>query len=108
VWKQRGQPAPDRAALVKVQEDFNEGTISFVFLMTLIAAVGYIVLAVGLARASIITKEAAVLISIGGLATLLTMAGPLRWPLVLAALVLAAGHVLAARTASFRPELKEE
>jgi hypothetical protein len=40
VWKQRGQPAPDSAALVKVQEDFNEGTISFVSLMTLIAAAG--------------------------------------------------------------------
>ena len=68
------------------------------FLMVVVAAIGYIVLAVGLARSSIVTKGAAVLIAIGGAATLITMGGPLTPLLVLAALLLAAGHGLATRS----------
>lgn len=91
--------APDRAAQVQLQKDFNEAAATGVmFLMVVVAAIGYVVLAVGLARSSILTKGAAVLIAIGGAATLLTMAGPLTPLLVLAALLLAAGHGLAARS----------
>ena len=91
--------APDRAAQVQVQQDLNDSAAAGVgFLMVVIAAIGYIVLAVGLARSSIVTKGAAVLIAIGGAATLVTMGGPLTPLLVLAALLLAAGHGLAARS----------
>ena len=91
--------APDRAAQVQIQQDFNDAAATgVIFLMVIVAAIGYIVLAVGLARSSIITKGAAVLIAIGGAATLLTMAGPVTPLLVLAALLLTAGHGLAARS----------
>jgi hypothetical protein len=91
--------APDRAAQVQLQQDFNDAAATGVmFLMVIVAAIGYIVLAIGLARSSIITKGAAVLIAIGGAATLMTMAGPLTPLLVLAALLLAAGHGVAARS----------
>ncbi len=90
--------APDRAAQVQVQEDFNEAaSTGIAFLLVAIAAVGYIVLAVGLARSSVTTKGAAILIAIGAAATLLTMAGPLTPLLVVSALLLAAGHGLALR-----------
>jgi hypothetical protein len=91
--------APDRVAQVKVLDDFNDSAgASFVFLMSVVAAVGYLVLAIGLARASVITKVAAALIGIGGAATLLTMGGPIKPILVVTALLLAAGHGLAARS----------
>jgi hypothetical protein len=90
--------APDRAAQVQLMEDFNDGSAGYVFLLCLIAVVGYIVLAVGLARAKVVSKGAAVLIGLGGGATLLTMPGPLAPLLVAAALVLAAGHALALRS----------
>jgi hypothetical protein len=91
--------APDRGAQVQLQQDFNNaGATGVIFLMVIVAAIGYIVLAVGLARSSIITKGAAVLVAIGGAATLLTMAGPVTPLLVLAALLLTAGHGLAARS----------
>ena len=64
--------------------------------MAVLAAVGYIVLAVGLARSGTTTKGTAILIAIGG-PNLLTMGGPLTPLLVLAALLLTAGHTLAAR-----------
>lgn len=91
--------APDRAAQVRIQEEFNDGwSIGFLFLMIVIAAIGYLVLAFGLARASVVTEGAAILIGVGGAATLITMGGPLTPLLVLTALLLAAGHALAVRT----------
>lgn len=90
--------ALDRTAQVAVQEAFNDGSSGFVFLLCLAAAVGYVVLAVSLARAKVVPVGVAVLIGLGGAATLLTMAGPLTVLLVVAALLLAAGHALAVRT----------
>ena len=78
--------APDRAAQVQLQQEFNEAASTGVgFLMVAVAAVGYIVLAVGLARSALTTRGAAILIAVGGAATLLTMAGPLKLLLVLTA-----------------------
>ena len=54
-------------------------------LLCALAAIGYIVLAVGLARGRLVTKGAAVLVAVGGAATLLTMPGPLTPLLVLTA-----------------------
>src|SRR3954453_16484900 len=85
--------APDRAAQIALQKDFNDGSSAFVFLMCAIGAIGYIVVAVGLARGSAISKGAAVLIGLGGAATIMTMPGPLKPLLVLTALLLAAGHL---------------
>jgi hypothetical protein len=91
--------APDRVAQVQLAEDFNDSAGAGVgFLMIIIAAIAYVVLAVGLARSSVVTRGAAVLIAVGGAATLLTAGGPLTPLLVLAALLLAAGHALATRT----------
>ena len=90
--------ATDRAEQVLLQESFEEAAaLGVVFLMAVLAAVGYIVLAVGLARSGTTTKGTSILIAIGGAATLLTMGGPLTPLLVLAALLLTAGHALAAR-----------
>jgi len=77
--------APDRAVQVQLLKDFNAGHSAFVFLLCVLAAVGYVVLAVGLA------------IALGGAGTLLTGPGPLKPLLVFAALVLLAGHVLFVR-----------
>jgi hypothetical protein len=86
--------APDRAVQIQILHDFNGGHSGLVYLLCVGGAVGYIVLAVGLARSGATTKGAAVLIGLGGAATLLTMPGPLQPLLVVAALLLAAGHVL--------------
>ncbi len=69
-----------------------------VYAMAAGLVIGYIVLAVGLARSGLVTKGAAVLIAIGAAATLITTPGPMTPLLVLAALLLTAGHGLAART----------
>jgi hypothetical protein len=91
--------APDRAAQVQILEDFNDGaSTGVVFLLALTAAIGYVVLAVGLARANLVSKGAAVLIGLGGATTIATMPGPLTPLLVATALVLAAGHGLALRS----------
>jgi hypothetical protein len=91
--------SPERAAQVEIMKDFNDGTATgIVFLLSLLAAVGYVVLAVGLARAGLTSKGAAVLIGLGGATTLVTMPGPLTPLLVATAVVLAAGHALALRS----------
>ncbi len=90
--------APDRAAQVQVATDFNDAAATgVVFLMAILAAIGYIVLAVGLARASVVSKGAAVLIGLGGATTMLTMGGPVTVLLVLTSLLLTAGHAFASR-----------
>ena len=90
--------APDRAAQVQILKDFNDGNSAFVFLLCAIAAIGYVALAIGLARSKVTSKGAAILIGLGGATTLLTMPGPLTPLLVATALVLAAGHSLAVRS----------
>jgi hypothetical protein len=89
--------ASDRAVQVKLMQDFNAGHSGFVFLMCAFAAVGYVVLSVGLARSGLVGKGVAILIAVGGVGTLLTMPGPLKALLVFAALVLLAGQVLLVR-----------
>ena len=88
---------PDFAAQLAVQEKLNEGSTAFVFLMVLAGCVGYVVLSVGLARAGQVSKGAAALLGIGGAGTLITMGGPIKALLVLAALLLLAGHLLSQR-----------
>ncbi len=90
--------ATDRAAQVQILKNFNDGNSAFIFLLCLIGAIGYVVLAVGLARAKVTSKGAAVLIGLGGASTLLTMPGPLTPLLVATAVVLAAGNGLALRS----------
>ena len=90
--------APDRAVQVQLQKDFNSSAaMGVMFLLAIGAMVGYIVLAVALAKASIVSKGAAVLIGLGGVSTIITMGGPVTLLLVLTALLLAAGHALAVR-----------
>ena len=89
--------APDRAAQVQLLRDFNSGHSAFIFLFCVVAAIGYVVLAVALARSGLVGKGVAILIGVGGVGTLLTMPGPMKSLLVLAALVLLAGQALAVR-----------
>jgi hypothetical protein len=89
--------APDRAVQVQLLRDFNSGHSAFVFLLCVLAAIGYVVLAVELARSGLVGKGVAILIGLGGVGTLLTMPGPLKALLVFAALVLLAGQALAVR-----------
>jgi hypothetical protein len=95
--------SPERGAMVQLLEDFNDGAAGWMFLLSLIGAVGYVVAAVALARVGLATPGAAALVGLGGAATLLTMAGPVTPVLVAAALVLAAGHALALRTSTSEP-----
>ncbi len=91
--------APGRDIQVQIMDDFNDSNaIGFLFLATLAAVVGYVVLAVALTRAGLVSKGAGVLIFVGGAATIITMAGPMTPLLVAAALLLAAGHGLALRS----------
>jgi hypothetical protein len=87
----------DRAAQIQLLKEFNAGDSGFVFLLCVVAVVGYIVLALGLARGHLVSKGAAVLIGLGGAGTLLTMAGPVKPLLVAAALVLLAGQAMLLR-----------
>jgi hypothetical protein len=89
--------APDRAVQVQLLHDFNSGHSAFIFLLCVLAAIGYVVLAVELARSGLVNKGVATLIGLGGVGTLLTMPGPLKALLVFAALVLFAGQVLVVR-----------
>jgi hypothetical protein len=89
--------APDRAVQVQILKSFNTGHSGLVFLMCVIAAAGYLFLAVNLARAGVVSKGAAVLIGLGGASTLLTMPGPFTPLLITAAVLLAAGQALALR-----------
>jgi hypothetical protein len=89
--------APDRAVQVQLLRDFNSGHSAFVFLLCIAAAIGYVVLGVELVRSGLVGKGVAILIGLGGVGTLLTMAGPLKALLVLVALVLVAGQALAVR-----------
>jgi hypothetical protein len=89
--------ARDRAVQVKLLQDFNAGQGTLVFLLCVLAAVGYVVLAVGLARSGLVGKGVAVLVGLGGVGTLMTMPGPLKPLLVFAALVLLAGQALVVR-----------
>jgi hypothetical protein len=90
--------ASDREVQVKLLNDFNAGQGTLVFLLCVLAAVGYVVLAVGLARSGVVGKGVAILVALGGVGTLLTMPGPLKALLVFAALVLLAGQALVVRT----------
>lgn len=90
----------DRAPQVLLQEGLSAGSTGYVFLMCVIGAVGYVVLAVGLARSGLASKGAAVLLGLGGATTLLTMPGPITALLVLAALLLTAGQALVSRAPS--------
>jgi hypothetical protein len=92
--------APDRTVQVQILKDFNNGISGLIYLLCAIAAVGYVVLAVGLARGHVVSAGAAVLIGLGGATTLLTMPGPMKVLLVATALLLAAGHALAIRSLS--------
>ncbi|MEP6761422.1 MAG: hypothetical protein ABJA93_08665 [Sporichthyaceae bacterium] len=89
--------APDRAVQVQLLRDFNSGHSAFIFLLCVVAAIGYVVLAVELVRSGLVGKGVAILIGVGGVGTLLTMPGPMKSLLVLAALVLLAGQALAVR-----------
>jgi hypothetical protein len=84
--------APDRAAQVSVLRFFNDGASGFVFLAGVAGAIGYIVLAVALARTHLVPLPAAILTGSGGAGTMLVMAGPVRWLLLLATVLLLAGH----------------
>jgi len=89
--------AADRPVQIQIQKDFNSNAAGLPFLLCGLAAIGYVVLGVALARSGRATKGAAILVALGGAATLLTMPGPLTPLLVLTALLLAAGHVLTLR-----------
>ena len=89
--------APDRAVQVQLLKDLNAGHTAFIFLMCMLGAVGYVVLAVGLARSQVVGKGVAALVGFGGVATLLTTPGPMKVLLVVAAVLLAAGQALVIR-----------
>ena len=95
--------APDRAVQIQLLKDLNAGHTAFIFLLCVIGSVGYVVLAVGLARAGVVGKLGATLVGLGGVGTLLTMPGPMKSLLVLASLVLLAGQVLVIRALGVQP-----
>jgi hypothetical protein len=95
--------APDRTAQADVLVRYNAGVASgFLYLAAALGAIGYVVLAVGLVRSHTVPAAAAILVALGGAATLLVVPGPIRSLLLLAVALLFAGHawtVLAGRQA---------
>jgi hypothetical protein len=89
--------APDRAVQVQLLKDVNAGHTAYIFLLCVVAAVGYVVLSVGLARTQVVSKGVAVALAVGGAGTLLTGPGPAKPLLVLAALVLLVAQGLVVR-----------
>ena len=85
--------SPDRAAQVQILKDFNSGRSNLVFLMCVVGALGFVALAVGLARSRVVPMGAAILVGVGGAGTLLVVPGPVKALLILAAVLLLAGHV---------------
>jgi hypothetical protein len=90
--------ASDRAAMAAFVTDFNEGAIGWTFLLSVVGAVGYLVLGVALGRSKMVSKPAAVLLGLGGATTLVTMGGPVTLVLVATAILLAVGQGLASRS----------
>lgn len=91
----------DRTRMIELQETFNSyPAIMIVFLVMLLGAASYVVLGVMLARARVMSRGAIALIAFGGLLTLPTMPGPVQPLLIAAAIILAAGHILALRQES--------
>jgi uncharacterized membrane protein YjjP (DUF1212 family) len=85
--------SPDRAAQVQILKDFNSGRSNLVFLMCVAGALGFVALAVGLARSRVVPIGAAILVSLGGAGTLLVVPGPVKALLIVGAVLLLAGHV---------------
>jgi hypothetical protein len=86
--------APDRAVQVQLLKDLNAGHTAFVFLLCVLAAVGYVVLTVGLARSKVISKGVALLVGLGAVGTLLTTPGPMKSLLVGLSVLLTVGQAL--------------
>jgi hypothetical protein len=83
---------PDQAAMAELWEGFfSDSKGEFIFLAVVIGVVGFILLAVGLYRSPEVPKLAAVLVGVGGAATLFTSGGPARPFLVAAATLALAG-----------------
>lgn len=99
--------APDRAVQIQVLHAANAGHTAFIFLLCVLAVVGYVVLAVELVRSGVAGKAAATVVGLGGVGTLLTMPGPLKALLVVSALVLLAGHVMVIRAVGVRTRVAE-
>jgi hypothetical protein len=99
--------APDRAAQVKVLVAVNDGHSAFVFLMCVVAVVGYVVLAIGLLRRHVVSKGAGILVGLGGAGTLFTTPGSARPLLIGFALVLLVGQLLVVRDVGIESSTRE-
>lgn len=89
--------ARDRDGQIRVLEDLSAGSTQYVFLLCVVAALGYGMLAAGLARAGVLRRPGAVLIGVGGAGTLLCVPGPVPGLSVAFALLLLGGHLLVVR-----------
>lgn len=91
----------DITAQAAILQSYTSGVLKpgVIFLAEAAGAIGYITLAVAAARARVMSRVAAVVLALGGAATVLTTGGPLTPVLVTAAVLLGLGHVLAIRTA---------
>lgn len=91
----------DITVQAEILHSYTSGALKpgVVFLAEVAGAIGYITLAVAAARARIMSRVAAVVLAVGGAATVVTTGGPLTPVLVTAAALLGVGHVLALRTA---------
>ena len=90
---------PERETMIAWQESMNSSaSVAILFASTMLAGLGYLWLAIELARRTTVRKSAAILVGLGGMSTLVTMPGPVKPVLVAASLLLAAGHWLASRT----------
>jgi hypothetical protein len=83
---------PDRTVMLSLWEEIMSNPHGgFLFLPILAGAIGFVVLAVGLFRSHAVPGAAAVLVGLGGAATLFTIGGPMRPLLVTAAALALAG-----------------
>lgn len=94
--------SPERAAMVSVLMNFNEGTGNTIFFMILAGVIGNILLAIALARGSICSRATAVLLGLGAFASLVGAPGPFKPIAVTGAVLLLCAHLLILRSVAQR------
>lgn len=92
---------PNRPHMGAVLKAFdNAGRSNAMFALCLLGVVGFILLAIAIARSGVASSFAAILVGLGGGGTLVTMPGPHKPILVLANALLLAGYALVGRSAT--------
>lgn len=100
---------PDRGHVAASLKAFDgEARSGLIFLLCVVGALGFALMAVAIARSGTASTFAAVLVGLGGAGTLVTTAGPRKPLLMLATALLLAGFGLVARSSTASTETDQQ